>query len=81
MSFTWIDFYYELFLKIVEKYDSKSLASLAYEIFPEKGLLDRNKKKNEFKLLELESCTFLARFNRKEKYETRIAYCENAKKI
>ena len=81
MSFTWIDFYNELFLKIVENYDSKSLASLAYEIFPEKGLLDRDEEKNEFKLLELEPCTFLARFNRKEKYETRIAYCEKAKKI
>lgn len=81
MNFTWIKFYNELFLKIVKDYDSKSLAKVAYEIFPEKGLMDRDSSGNEFRLVEFEPCTFLARFNRKEKNESRIAYCKKAKSV
>lgn len=81
MSFSWVKFYNELFLKVVKEYDSKSLAKVAYEIFPEKAMMDRDSSGKEFRLDELEPCTFLARFNRKERDEKRIAYCQKAKQV
>lgn len=80
-NFTWKPFFHELFVKIVSEYDPKSLAKIAYEIFPEKGLMDRDINNNEFRLKEFEPCTFMARFNRKEREETKIEYCKKAKKI
>lgn len=81
MSFSWIKFYNEMFLKIVNEYDSRSLAKVAYEIFPEKAMMDRDAAGKEFRLEEFEPCTFMARFNRKERDESRIAYCKKAKQV
>lgn len=81
MTFSWVPFFNELFLKIVNEYNPKTLAELAYAIFPEKGLLDRDEQGSQFRLTELEPCTFLARFNRVEKLETKKAFCEKAKSI
>lgn len=80
MSFSWIKFYNELFTKVVKDYDAKSLAKVAYDIFPEKALMDRDRSGKEFRLERFEPCTFLARFNRKERNEARIAFCGKAKK-
>src|SRR5690606_24905401 len=79
MNFTWKPFFQELFLKVVSEYDEKSLAKLAYEIFPAKGLMDRDKLGKELRLSELDPCTFLARFNRKEGAERKIEFCKKAK--
>lgn len=81
MSFTWIPFFNELFLKVVKEHDPLTLAKIAYEILPEKAFFDSDEKGNKFRLEELDPATFLARFNRAEKKDSRIEYCRIAKKV
>lgn len=78
MSFTWKPFFNELFVKVTNEYNPKSLATVLYKIFPENGMMDKvNDKKVRFK--EIDPLVFLARFNRSEKIENKIDYCKKAK--
>lgn len=81
MNFTWKPFFHELFLKAVTEYDSKSLALLAYKLFPESAMMDRDDSDNEVRFEELDPCTFLARFNRQERVDRKIEYCKKAKEL
>ena len=62
MSYTWIPFYRELFSKILEEYDSKTLATLTLKIFNEKNLIDEDSNGNRSPITEIDPCSFLAKF-------------------
>ena len=81
MNFTWKPFFHELFLKIVNEYDAKSLATLIYELFPENAMMDTDKDNKKVRFKEFEPCSFIARFNRSETISKRIEYCEKAKRL
>lgn len=81
MSFSWVKFYNELFLTVVKNHDPKSIATLAYSIFGEAAMMDKDTAGKRLRFEELDPCSFLARFNRGEKLNKRIQYCEEAKRI
>lgn len=81
MSFSWAPFYKELFQKATMGFDSKSLATITHQIFEQKGPVDEDTNGKRFPAEEFEPCSFLARFNRQEKLESRIKYCKKAKEL